>query len=128
QVSMTWARWLYASIVPGLISFAIVPWVIYKISPPGISHTPQSSDMARKELSRLGRISANEMKVIAVFLLVCGLWATASLHGLQTTTVALSGVSILLASGTLQFGDMIREHTAWDVFIWYGGIIRMGEA
>ena len=128
QVSMTWARWLYASIVPGLISFAIVPWVIYKISPPGISHTPQASDMARKELSRLGRISANEMKVIAVFLLVCGLWATASMHGLQTTTVALIGVSILLATRTLQFSDMVREHTAWDVFIWYGGIIRMGEA
>jgi divalent anion:Na+ symporter, DASS family len=35
---------------------------------------------------------------------------------------------VLLASKTLQFGDMIREQNAWDVFIWYGGIIRMGEA
>src|SRR5438132_1263119 len=25
QVSMTWSRWLYASIVPGLAAFAIVP-------------------------------------------------------------------------------------------------------
>jgi len=127
-VSMTWARWLYASIVPGLAAFAVVPWVVYKVSPPGIKHTPQAADMARKELAQLGPLSFAEMKVIGVFFLVCGLWATASIHGLQTTTVALLGVSILLATNTLRFQDMIREHTAWDVFVWYGGIIRMGEA
>ncbi len=128
QISMTWGRWLYAAIVPGLVSFAAIPWVVYKIAPPGIKHTPQAADMARLELSKMGRISFAEMKVIAVFLLVCGLWSTASWHGIATTTVALIGVSILLMTKSLQFSDMIREHNAWGVFVWYGGIIRMGEA
>ena len=128
QVSLTWGRWLYAAIVPGLVSFAAIPWVVYKIAPPGIRHTPQASQMAREELAKMGRLSFAEIKVIAVFVLVCGLWATAAWHGIATTSVALLGVSVLLLTRTLQFSDMIREHNAWDVFIWYGGIIRMGEA
>src|SRR5262249_37896507 len=59
---------------------------------------------------------------------VCGLWATSSFHTIQTTTVALLGVVLLLILGVLDFGDITREYNGWDVFIWYGGIIRMGEA
>jgi DASS family divalent anion:Na+ symporter len=127
-VTITWSSWLWASFVPGLVSFALVPWFISKVSPPEIRRTPQAAAMARKELALMGPISFNEMKVIAVFFLVCGLWATSSLHGLNVTTIALLGVSVLLASNALQFSDIVREHTAWDVFVWYGGIIRMGEA
>jgi DASS family divalent anion:Na+ symporter len=28
----------------------------------------------------------------------------------------------------LSWGDAVREHLAWDIFVWYGGLIRMGEA
>jgi hypothetical protein len=34
----------------------------------------------------------------------------------------------LLATRTLLWTEIVREHTAWDVFLWFGGIIRMGEA
>jgi DASS family divalent anion:Na+ symporter len=63
-----------------------------------------------------------------VLLTVCVLWATAAFHGLATVTVGLMGVLALLATRTLLWSEIIREHTAWDVFLWYGGIIRMGEA
>jgi DASS family divalent anion:Na+ symporter len=127
-VSMNWSQWLWASFVPGLVAFAVVPWFIYRICPPGIRHTPQAAEMARNEIATMGPVSFNEKKVIAVFLLVCGLWSTSSIHGLSVTTVALVGVTVLLATNALQFSDMVREHIAWDVFVWYGGILRMGEA
>lgn len=128
HVSMTWSRWLWVSIVPAAASFAIVPWFVYRIAPPGIRKTPQASGVARKELAAMGPLTTNEKKVIAVFALVCGLWATSPLHSIQTTTVALIGVAVLLASRALEWGDMVTERTAWEVFIWYGGIVRMGEA
>jgi DASS family divalent anion:Na+ symporter len=31
-------------------------------------------------------------------------------------------------SGVLDWEDVIRERSAWDVFIWYGGLVRMAEA
>src|SRR4030095_14944400 len=38
------------------------------------------------------------------------------------------GVGALLVSGVLEWRDLISERPAWDVFIWYGGLVRMAEA
>ena len=84
--------------------------------------------MARQELLALGPLSLAETKVSAVLLVVCSLWATSSMHGIQTVTVALLGVVLLLVLKSLAWSDVVREHTAWDVFLWFGGVIRMGEA
>jgi DASS family divalent anion:Na+ symporter len=128
HVPMTWSGWLLVSIVPAAASFVVVPWFVYKTSPPAIRHTPEAAAMARQELTALGPVTRVELTVIGVFLLVCGLWATSSLHSMQTVTVALFGVVLLLVLKSLAWGDIVREHMAWDVFLWFGGIIRMGEA
>ncbi len=127
-VSMSWSRWLLVTIVPALVTFAAIPWIVYKFNPPEVRHTPEAAAMGRAELAALGSITVAEIKVITVLLLVVALWATASVHGLATVTVALLGVVGLLATRTLLWSDIIREHTAWDVFLWFGGVIRMGEA
>ncbi len=127
-VSMTWSSWLYVALVPAFAALLAVPWAIYRLSPPEIRHTPKAAEMARRELEAMGPMRSAEKIVLSVFLLVCGLWATAGFHGMDTTTVALLGVGILLASGALSWRDAMREHQAWDIFVWYGGLIRMGEA
>jgi len=127
-VSINWTRWLWASVVPGLVSAAAVPWVVYRLNPPGIRSTPQAAEMSRKELEAMGPLKRDEKIALAVFIVVCAVWGTSALHGIQATTVALLGVSILLATKTLSWADATKEHVAWDVFIWYGGLVRMGEA
>jgi divalent anion:Na+ symporter, DASS family len=128
NVSINYASWLYASFVPALASLIAVPWFIYRLSPPEVRHTPRAAEMARRELAAMGPLNRNEKIVLAVFVLVCGLWATASWHKVETATAALLGVGILLATKSLSWGEAMREHQAWDIFIWYGGLIRMGEA
>lgn len=128
HVEMTWSRWLVVASVPAAVSFAAIPWFVYKTNPPDIRHTPEAAAMARTELMAMGGLTFGEMKVIAVFVLVCGLWATSSAHGVPTVTVALLGVTALLLSRALAWTEIVHEHTAWDVFLWFGGIIRMGEA
>ena len=128
SVSINWTSWLWASVVPGLVSAAAVPWVVYRLSPPGIRSTPQAAEMARKELEAMGPLKRDEKIALSVFILVCAVWGTSALHGIQTTTVALLGVSILLATKALSWEDATKERVAWDVFIWYGGLVRMGEA
>jgi len=126
-VPMSWASWLHAACVPGMAALALAPWLTYKLSPPEIRHTPQAAAIARRELMEMGPMSRHERIVLAVFVLVCGLWATSSFHSLDTTTVAFLGVAILLVTKVLSWKDAMQEHVGWDVFVWYGGMIRLGE-
>lgn len=127
-ISINWASWLWAASVPGLVAIVVVPWALYRLSPPEIRHTPEAATMARRELEEMGPMSRDQRIVLMVFVAVCGLWATSSWHTMQSTTVGLFGVAILLATKALSWRDAMTEHVGWDVFVWYGGLIRMGEA
>ena len=66
--------------------------------------------------------------MLAVFALVAGLWMTTALHHINYAVVALLGISVLFLSGVLSWDEIIGERPAWDVFIWYGGLLGMAEA
>ncbi len=126
-VSMTWASWLHAAAVPGLAAILLAPWIVYVLYPPQVKHTPRAAEMARRELRTMGRMGRDEKIAAGVFALVFCLWATSSLHGIDATTVALLGVAVLLVTGALAWKDALQEHVGWDVFVWYGGVVRLGE-
>ncbi len=125
---VTWASWLAAGIVPVALCLAVVPWIISKILAPQIRHTPEAATFARKELEAMGPPDRAQKIVLGVFVLTCGLWLTTRFHGLGITEVALLGACSLFVSGILTWEDAIAEKPAWDVFIWYGGLTRLGEA
>jgi DASS family divalent anion:Na+ symporter len=62
-----------------------------------------------------------------VFASVGLLWLTSGLHGLDVTFVSILGLATLLLSGVLGWDQVTGERSAWDVFIWYGGLLKMGE-
>lgn len=126
--SVTWAGWLVAACVPGLCSLALVPWVVSKIYPPEIRRTPEAAAFAEAELARMGPMSREEKILLAVFVAVCGAWATSSWTGLDITVAALVGSAALLIGGILSWQDVCGERAAWDIFIWYGGLLRLGKA
>jgi divalent anion:Na+ symporter, DASS family len=126
--TVTWSGWFIAGIVPGLCSLLIVPWVVMQINPPEIRHTPQAAEFARNELRAMGALSKSEWMLTVVFVSVCGLWVTSGWHGIDITVTALCGAVALLLSGVLTWDDVKRETAAWDIFIWYGGLLRLGKA
>ena len=127
-IEITYARWAIAAIVPALLSLLVVPWLLYRVYPPEVRHTPEASKLASEELKAMGRLRFGEKLMLLVFALVAILWMTNTLHGIDYAAVALLGISVLLISGVLDWEDLISERPAWAVFIWYGGLIRMAEA
>jgi DASS family divalent anion:Na+ symporter len=63
-----------------------------------------------------------------VFAAVCGLWIGSSQTNFDVTLTALLGVLALLLTGVLTWEDLKSERGAWSLFIWYGGLIRLGTA
>lgn len=127
NVSVTWSGWFLAAFVPGLVSCAIVPLVVYHTLRPEITRTPEAAEFATRELAAMGRLSRAEWVTLGVFVGLGLLWMTTAWHGLDVTFVAFLGLAVLLATGTIEWGTCLAERPAWDVFVWYGGMLRMGE-
>lgn len=127
-IELTYAQWAIAAVVPGLLSLIVLPLLLYRIAPPEIKHTPAAAELASEELKLMGPMAAGERLMLLVFAVVAILWMTTTFHHLNYAAVALLGISVLLLSGVLNWQDVITERGAWDVFIWYGGLVRMAEA
>lgn len=147
-VDLSYGRWLVGAIVPGLISLALVPQLLYRLFTPEIKHTPAATEFARTELQKMGRMKRHEWVLLTVFLVVAVLWLIRGLAGflpisstpsnllvavsylskLDYSIPPLLGVCALLLTGVLNWEDIISERSAWDVFLWYGGLVRMAEA
>lgn len=125
---VTWGLWLAAGIVPGLCSLAVVPWIVYRMDPPEIRKTPEAAAFAAGELERMGPVSRGQKIVALIFVSVCVLWITSPLHGLDITVTALLGEAALLLTGVLTWSDIVSDRAAWDIFIWYGGLVQLGKS
>ena len=126
-VEITYARWALAGLAPGLVSLVALPFLLRRLVPPEIRDTRDAPKMAAAELERMGPMQRPEQVMLAVFALVASLWIGSSWLPFHNTAVALLGVSVLLISGVLTWQDVLGERAAWDVFIWYGGLIKMAE-
>jgi DASS family divalent anion:Na+ symporter len=125
HVDVSWTTWAVAAAVPGLISLAVVPWVLYRLCPPAVHETEAARDLAAARLDAMGPLARREGIMLAIFVLVLALWLTGEWHGLPATLVALLGVSLLLLTGVLEWRDLIEEKGAWDALIWFGGLLTI---
>jgi divalent anion:Na+ symporter, DASS family len=128
QVPISWTSWLLAGLMPGLVSIAIVPYGVYRLLTPTIRQTPGAAAYARDQLAAMGAMSRPERIVLAVMCGVVLLWMSSQWTGLDVTAVAFAGLSVLLISDALRWEDALAERNAWDVFVWYGGLLTMGDA
>ena len=124
-VEITWGSWALAALVPGLVSLAVVPWILYKIYPPEIKETPAATRIARDHLEEMGRLKPEEWIMLGTFLLLLLLWIFGSQLGINSTTAALVGLAVLLVSGALSWNDVLHEKGAWNTLVWFAALVMM---
>ncbi len=126
DIPMTWGQWALAACVPGILSLMTIPYVVHKLYPPEIIDTPEAKNLAVTKLKELGPMSKYEWITLAVFILLVILWICGeSYFGLDSTTVALMGVSILMITGVLTWEDIKMEHEAWDTLVWFSTLVMI---
>jgi divalent anion:Na+ symporter, DASS family len=111
-VILTYGNWLLYACVPALLSLAIIPAFAYWLERPAITRTPEAAAFARDELGKMGRPRGDEWILAATFIGVVALWIWG---GANNITIVLT------------WDDLINERGAWDVFIWYGGLVQLGK-
>lgn len=124
-VTITWADWFLACIVPGIVATIVIPYLLYKIYPPELKKTPEAKVLAANELAAMGAMSKAEKVLLLVFVGALSLWSTTSLTGFSSAFIALSGVGVMLMTEVLTWDDVLGEKSAWDVMVWMGVLVNM---
>ena len=122
--------WFIAAF-PLCIILIIIGWfvgtkIIFPMKPD--EQIPQiEGGMARlkQEYSLLGKMTMNEYKSIAIFLVVLALWATDKQHGISQTAVAFMGavVALLPGIGVVKWNDV---DIPWHLMLFSAGAYTLG--
>lgn len=127
-VTLTWVKWFVAASVPGLVSLAIVPFLISKIIPPKIKESHDAPEIAKNKLKAMGPISYNEWIMMGIFGFVLVLWLFGGSFNISNTVAAMVGLAALLICGIITWKDCLSESTAWDTLFWLGTLVAIGGA
>lgn len=126
-VRWDWTSWLLGSIVPGLATFALMPWLLFKLSPPDLADARAARDEAVDELRAMGGWNRRELAMAALLTAMVVAWATEPLHGFHSTSIALAGLAVILVAGIDRWESYTSDRAAWDALIWLGGLVAMAQ-
>jgi DASS family divalent anion:Na+ symporter len=117
-INVGFGKWLIASSVPALASILVLPWLLARFFPPGVSATPEAPAAARKALAKLGPLSRGEWITAIAFVLMVTGWILADKLQLNVTSIAFAGLGLLLMTGVLTANDISTQGDTLATFLW----------
>jgi DASS family divalent anion:Na+ symporter len=127
-VEITFTSWLVASSVPSLTALAVIPFLLYKVFPPGLKRTPEAPAAAGEELRSMGPMSRSEWITGITFIAMIAGWALSETLVIDRTAVAFLGLGILLLSGVFTLADLKRQGSALGIFIWFAVLYALSTS
>ncbi|HWY45401.1 MAG TPA: DASS family sodium-coupled anion symporter [Candidatus Sulfotelmatobacter sp.] len=117
-VKISFGSWMIASSIPVLAMIALLPMVLYKLFPPGVTKTPDAPKAAREALRTMGPLTRNEWIVAVAFGFMVTGWVMAATLNLNLAAVAFAGLGALLATNVLTLDDISLQGGTLVTFIW----------
>ena len=122
--------WMIASF-PIAVVLILIGWfvgtkIIFPLSDEEkIPQIEGGMDMLKEELVKMGPIKFDEVKAVAIFVVVLALWATDSMHSISKTAVAFLGaiVALLPRIGIVKWNDV---DIPWHLFLFSAGAYTLG--
>ena len=124
-LKIDFGSWLLASSVPCLVVIALLPALLYRLYPPGITATPEAPERARQELRRMGPMSRHEWITAITFIMMITGWVLAAPFKLNLTAIAFAGFAVLMITGVLTMEDMNQQGGTLVTFIWLAVLFGM---
>jgi DASS family divalent anion:Na+ symporter len=118
-VEISFGSWLAASCVPTLVAMWLLPLLLFKVTKPEVTVTPEAPRAAKRALAELGPLRREEKIVAVTFVVMVALWASAATLGIDSTAIAFLGLAGLLVSGALTAADIAKEGDVLATYIWF---------
>jgi DASS family divalent anion:Na+ symporter len=117
-VKINFGSWIVAASIPVLSMIALLPLILYRVFPPGVTKTPEAPKAAREALRTMGRLTRDEWIVAVAFGFMVTGWVLAGTLNLSLAAVAFAGLGALLATNVLTLDDINLQGGTLVTFIW----------
>jgi divalent anion:Na+ symporter, DASS family len=117
-VKIDFGKWLLASSVPALVTIFLLPYILMRLFPPGVTDTLDAPVIARKELHSMGPLTRDEWIVAVIFAVMVTGWVMADTLRLSLAAVAFAGLGALLATNVLTIEDINLQGSTLVTFLW----------
>jgi divalent anion:Na+ symporter, DASS family len=124
-VKINFGFWMLAASVPVLTMIALLPLILYRLFPPGVTGTPDAPKAAKEALRSMGRLTRDEWIVAVAFALMVTGWVMAGTLNLSLAAVAFAGLGALLAMNVLTLEDINLQGGTLVTFIWLAVLFAM---
>ena len=124
---ITWAEWASVMLPLMIPMFLLTPWLTYVIYPPTQKKSPEAPAWATEELKTLGAITFKEYLMAGLAIVALILWIFNKEFGVDSTTVAIAVVSIMVLADIITWDDLISNKAAFNVLIWFASLVAMAS-
>jgi L-tartrate/succinate antiporter len=126
KIDISWTDWFMGLLPVGVLLFAFLPWLIYKIYPPELKSSPDVPLWATEELKKMGGVTFKELSMALLALLALGLWIFGG-ELINATTVALLVLCLMVITRIVEWDDVLANKQAWNVLIWFATLVTMAD-
>jgi L-tartrate/succinate antiporter len=126
HATISWTAWFKGFAPAGLILLAIVPVLLYKIYPPEIKESPDAPRWAAAELRSMGRITRQEMTLLALVIVALSLWIGGARY-VDATVAAMLVVAVMVILRVVSWNDVLGNAGAWNVFVWFATLVTLAS-
>ena len=126
-IRVSFGKWLIASSVPALTAILLLPRLLARLFPPRVGATPEAPAAAKKALADLGRLSREEWITAIAFVLMVSGWIFADTLQLNVTSIAFTGLGLLLMTGVLTVNDIAKQGDTLTTFLWLAVLFSLSS-
>ena len=137
NVDVGWSQWFIGFAPLGILLLILVPLLSYLVCRPEVKESPEIVEWSAGELKAMGPMSRSErimsvLVLLAMFLWICGSNPTISLpflgsNFINATMVVFVVISLMLLTGVIEFEDIVREKSAWEVFFYFTSLLTLSS-
>ena len=125
--AISWVEWSSVMLPLMIPLFLLTPWLTYVVYPPTQKKSPEAPAWAAEELKTLGAITFKEYLMAGLATVALVLWIFGKEFGVDSTTVAIAIVAVMVLTNVITWDDLISNKAAFDVLIWFSSLVAMAS-
>ena len=125
--AISWVEWSSVMLPLMIPLFLLTPWLTYIVYPPTQKKSPEAPAWATEELKTLGAITFKEYLMAGLATVALVLWIFGKEFGVDSTTVAIAIVAVMVLTNVITWDDLISNKAAFDVLIWFSSLVAMAS-